>query len=866
MAYIALYRSYRPTRFQDVIGQNHVKQTLRNAVMEDKTSHAYIFSGLRGIGKTTIARILAKAVNCKNPIDGEPCNVCESCMSIINNETTDIIELDAASNNGVDEMREILEKVNFLPSTLKKKVYIIDEAHMLSTAAFNALLKTLEEPPHYVIFILATTEPHKIPSTILSRCQRFDFKQFTKQELISELDIVIEKENLNVTNDAKDAITDAAEGGMRDALSILDQTVIYATGEVTLDDVNSVTGRISNYKLIDFINALKNKDVTTCINIVDELINMGKEVSRVVSSIIQFCRDILLYKNLTNINVYKNIYQNENFISLAESLSKEEIFYYIDSFSDVQNKIRYSNTQKIFVEVGIMKIINSVSSDIDVLGKIHKLEDTISGIGTGSVSNNVNIDVDSKINGLENKIKKISSEIEKAELEKFKESVESKLDMLEEISSKNASMPTDLNFRIDEIEDKIRVIAAENQTNASIELKEVLEKLEALEQTGVNLLENNDSDINTKITEIEEKINNILNSTNNNNDNVVENERIAILEEYVKNLSNTIDNLEFGQVVTTNTDSQELLELKDNYFVLVQAVQELKKNNNNDVYNKEQVEHLNEEINLLVSKLNEFEQKITTINSDIEKISVESSNYQNKLTSLETKIKEVANIKPNNDERKTTFEPSNSIRKETTFEKPHSDVVRVEKKEPVKRSIESNENNTLQTVRNVYDVRILERILHESRDIECREEKARLLTLWPKLEDKVGYVLASAAKILNDGKLAANGKNELLIIYPKASICNQLMEPKNYNDAKQVLRITFGKDYDFMALPENVWQEKRSEYHGQYGVGIRYPKLTPINNPELKVVVVNYDKVNNEKKPLQQVRDFFGVGKVEEER
>ena len=187
MAYVALYRSYRPSSFKEVIGQKHVVQTLKNAVMENKTSHAYIFSGLRGIGKTTIARIFAKAVNCENQIDGEPCNHCKNCLAIINNETTDIVELDAASNNGVDEMREILEKVNFLPSVLRKKVYIIDEAHMLSTAAFNALLKTLEEPPSHVIFILATTEPHKIPATILSRCQRFDFKQFTLEELKEEM-------------------------------------------------------------------------------------------------------------------------------------------------------------------------------------------------------------------------------------------------------------------------------------------------------------------------------------------------------------------------------------------------------------------------------------------------------------------------------------------------------------------------------------------------------------------------------------------------------------------------------------------------------------------------------------------------------
>ena len=259
MAYVALYRTYRPKNFGEVIGQKHIIKTLKNAVAENKTSHAYIFSGLRGIGKTTIARILARAVNCENPIDGEPCNQCKNCLAILNDETTDIVELDAASNNGVDEMREILEKVNFLPSVLRKKVYIIDEAHMLSTAAFNALLKTLEEPPLHVMFILATTEPHKIPQTILSRCQRFDFKQLSVEEISKEINLICEKENIKIENDAVVAIAESAEGGMRDALSILDQASVYSNDTITVEDVDCVTGRISNYKLIDLVKNLKEK-------------------------------------------------------------------------------------------------------------------------------------------------------------------------------------------------------------------------------------------------------------------------------------------------------------------------------------------------------------------------------------------------------------------------------------------------------------------------------------------------------------------------------------------------------------------------------------------------------------------------------
>lgn len=481
MAYVALYRSYRPSSFKEVIGQKHVVQTLKNAVMENKTSHAYIFSGLRGIGKTTIARIFAKAVNCENQIDGEPCNHCKNCLAIINNETTDIVELDAASNNGVDEMREILEKVNFLPSVLRKKVYIIDEAHMLSTAAFNALLKTLEEPPSHVIFILATTEPHKIPATILSRCQRFDFKQFTLEELKEELQLISSNEKMVIHEEALSAIAEAADGGMRDALGILDQASVFSNGEITVDDINSVTGRISNYKLIELIRSFKKKDATHSIYLINELISMGKEVSRLVGGIIQFCRDILLYKSVNDELVHKYIYDNEAFKELASDVTTSELFYYIDVLVDVQNKIRFTNSQKIYLEVGVMKIINSASEDIDVLSKIHKLEEVVGEKETkdGFVNNQ---DLDNKFTNLDNRIKKVATDLEKAKIDEFKEKIESKLDLLEDVSSKNAALPTDLMFRLDNIEDKIRVLNTTNQEIDSKKIEEVSEKLKEIEE------------------------------------------------------------------------------------------------------------------------------------------------------------------------------------------------------------------------------------------------------------------------------------------------------------------------------------------------------------------------------------------------
>lgn len=870
MAYVALYRSYRPSAFKEVVGQKHIVQTLKNAVMEDKTSHAYIFSGLRGIGKTTIARILAKAVNCENPENGEPCNACKNCLAIINDETTDIVELDAASNNGVDEMRNILEKVNFLPSMLRKKVYIIDEAHMLSTAAFNALLKTLEEPPKYVMFILATTEPHKIPATILSRCQRFDFKQFTVRELKEEIDYISHKENIKITKDAMYAIAEAADGGMRDALSILDQANTYANDEIKIEDVDSVTGRISNYKLIDLLSALRTRNATKSIYIVNELINMGKEVSRLVSGIIQFCRDILLYKN--NINITNRyLYKNEEFISLVNNITPNELFYYIDVLVDVQNKIRFTNSQKIYLEVGIIKIINTIDDNLDLLSKIHKIEENM---GT-STDTGYNSEFENRFNMIDNKIKRINNEMEKAKIDEFKEKMESKLELLEEVSSKNAAIPTDLGYRLDSLEDKIRDL---KQQDSTVNVDQINEKYAQLESLLQN---NNDSDMIFKLNALQEKV--------------------TFLDEYISSFANKID---------SNSELiNEVNELKENYFLVIKAMQSNSFTNEvneddfdyakelddapitNDV--NKMIESLNHDVNRISEKLQEKEQEIANINQNINKLevkdqqleslintnttSIESIKQDNSIHTLEQSVENITNelqqfketinqlnnkpkeVVVNNKEVKA---PQQTLAKEVQEIKPTEYVRPVEDKVV----IEVNESKTLETHKNVYDVRIIERILHEARTIECREEKIRLTNGWNKLEDKVGYALSPIAKILHDGKLIANGKCEILIVYPSASMCNHLMEPKHYNDAKQVLRITFGKDYDFLALPENTWQEKRGEYVGQYGIGVKYPKLTPINNPELQVVTVNYQQMNaNQKRPLEQAKDFFGKSIVEEE-
>ena len=677
MAYVALYRSYRPSSFKEVIGQKHVVQTLKNAVMENKTSHAYIFSGLRGIGKTTIARIFAKAVNCENQTDGEPCNHCKNCLAIINNETTDIVELDAASNNGVDEMRDILEKVNFLPSVLRKKVYIIDEAHMLSTAAFNALLKTLEEPPSHVIFILATTEPHKIPATILSRCQRFDFKQFTLEELKEELKIISFNEKMVINEEALSAIAEAADGGMRDALGILDQASVFSNGEITVEDINSVTGRISNYKLIELISSFKKKDATHSIYLINELINMGKEVSRLVSGIIQFCRDILLYKSVNDELVHKYIYDSEEFKELASNITTNELFYYIDVLVDIQNKIRFTNSQKIYLEVGIMKIINSASEDIDVLNKIHKLEEVVSEKETKDGFMNTQ-DLDNKFNNLDNRIKKVATDLEKAKIDEFKEKIESKLDLLEDVSSKNAALPTDLMFRLDNIEDKIRVLNTINQEIDSKKIEEVNEKLKEIEEkfnTSYNLsneLSNNELDISTfkmQISNLEEKVITLESESLNKIDeekikevlNLNFEQRIKSLEEWVELFIQKADNQHI------DLDKQEIIkeinELKENYFVLIQTIQSnIKKSNvdfkdelgfdledNSDSKNIEQmINELIANVNRISDKINENTNNIHNINNEITTINEINNSQEENINKVFAKIEQM-NLNNKND-------------------------------------------------------------------------------------------------------------------------------------------------------------------------------------------------------------------------
>lgn len=359
MAYTALYRTYRPKDFDEIAGQEHITKTFKNALENNKLSHAYLFSGPRGTGKTSVAKIIAKAVNCEQAPIANPCNECDICKGIDNNTINDVIEIDAASNNGVDEIREIRDKVKYLPGAGKYKVYIIDEVHMLSTGAFNALLKTLEEPPKHVIFILATTEPHKIPATIHSRCQRFDFRGVNEKEMLARLDEIVTKENLSIQDDALRLIAESSDGGMRDAISLLDQVVSYSKEEITPDDVHAIRGSITDKSMIDVAKAIAEQNVVKAMNTLDKLLSEGKESHKFIDDFIMFYRDVLMLKN-TQDDSGKMLYRNERFKTLVNKLSNPLVFHYLDILNDIKQHMRFSSQGKLYLELAFIKMVDDV--------------------------------------------------------------------------------------------------------------------------------------------------------------------------------------------------------------------------------------------------------------------------------------------------------------------------------------------------------------------------------------------------------------------------------------------------------------------------------------------------------------------------
>ena len=363
MGYTALYRKFRPLNFSEMVGQEHITRTLKNQIMANRVGHAYLFNGGRGTGKTSAAKILARAINCLNPKDGEPCNECEICKGAISGSLTDIVEMDAASNNSVEDIRSIREEVNFLPTKAKYRVYIIDEVHMLSTGAFNALLKTLEEPPEHVKFILATTEPQKLPATILSRCQRFDFKKISNQDIIKRLEIVCKESNIEITKEALNIIATLSEGAMRDALSILERCIQDGENQIDEDKIKDLVGIPKMIFVHDIVKAIIEYDVDKALITVNKVLNDGKDISNFLWEIIKYVKDILLYKATKNVELYSEE-EKQKIKEISELVEKDRLINLVYAFSELENEMKFSTQKTIIFQAGIIKLCSKlVSSD-----------------------------------------------------------------------------------------------------------------------------------------------------------------------------------------------------------------------------------------------------------------------------------------------------------------------------------------------------------------------------------------------------------------------------------------------------------------------------------------------------------------------
>ncbi len=456
MSYTALYRKFRPTKFSEIVGQEHITRTLKNQIIANRVGHAYLLTGGRGTGKTSAAKILARAINCLNPKDGEPCNECEICKAAIQGSLTDIVEMDAASNNSVEDIRSIREEVNFLPTLAKYRVYIIDEVHMLSVGAFNALLKTLEEPPKHVKFILATTEPQKLPATILSRCQRFDYKKISPEDIKSRLEFICKESSISITEEALKTISILAEGAMRDALSILERCVQEGEDEINDDMVKDLVG----IPKVEYINKIVDNvikcNVEETLRNIDIVIKDGKDLNNLIWEIIKYVKDVLVYKSSGSLDLY-NVDEQNSIKEISEKTSKERLLDIIYSLSELANDLKMTTQKTIMLEVGIMKLCiskdvpnnklmntdfregsgenNSTSNMQENSGNRNPINGTQNEMYTNTV--NSNNELEKKVRQLETKLEKISNFIVNSPNGGINSNTYEKSNTVKKINSKN---------------------------------------------------------------------------------------------------------------------------------------------------------------------------------------------------------------------------------------------------------------------------------------------------------------------------------------------------------------------------------------------------------------------------------------------
>jgi len=396
MAYLALYRKYRPVTFENLIGQEHIVKTLVNQIEGGRLGHAYLFTGTRGTGKTSAAKIFAKAINCLEPVNGSPCGKCEACRAIADPSNIDVIEIDAASNNGVNEIRDLREKVQYPPVSCKYKVYIVDEVHMLTGAAFNALLKTLEEPPKHAVFILATTEVHKIPATILSRCMRFDFRLISNEKIAALISKIYDEQGKEYEKEAVFAIAKAGEGSIRDALSIADIAISYGTGKLTYNDVTEILGSSNTEMLLDFLSSILNDNSGKVLSIINELCSLGKSMGVLIKDVTGLVRDLLVVKTCENANdiLALPLDKYQAYKELADNANEQRLVRVLEVFSEAENSLKYTNHPRVVFETAAVK---AAKPDADynieaLLARIKSLEDKVAKGITVNVQNYSNND------------------------------------------------------------------------------------------------------------------------------------------------------------------------------------------------------------------------------------------------------------------------------------------------------------------------------------------------------------------------------------------------------------------------------------------------------------------------------------------
>ncbi len=471
MAYTALYRKFRPLTFSEFVGQEHITKTLKNQIIAQRVGHAYLFNGGRGTGKTSAAKVLARAVNCLNPKDGEPCNECEICKEILNGSLTDVVEMDAASNNSVEDIRQIREEVNFLPTKAKYRVYIIDEVHMLSTGAFNALLKTLEEPPEHVKFILATTEPQKLPATILSRCQRFDFKKISNEDIKKRLQIITKEIGVEIEEEALNTIAILSEGAMRDGISILERCIQDGDSKITDEKIKDLVG-IPKFEYVHkMIESILEKNTEKALEATQEIINEGKDLYNFLWEMIKYTKDILVFKSSGKLELY-NSTEIEKIKELCEKTSKEELFNLIDSLSQMESDIKWSTQKNIMFQAEIIRLT----------------------IKREQISSNIGNDVEKRLEALENKVNSgnitIKSSQPKQEEPKSIKKVESKVDNKPKTSNVNIKSTEYWPKVISNLKNKGKITLFTNLMNTkAVELNDVMLGIVGLTAFGKTVIE-----------------------------------------------------------------------------------------------------------------------------------------------------------------------------------------------------------------------------------------------------------------------------------------------------------------------------------------------------------------------------------------